>query len=213
MPLRIAMLPRDHRGYPVPHFVQWIDGKPEFPLFDPLKWKRCVGRHECWVCGQPLGRWFAFTVGPMCIINRISSEPPSHRECVEYAAQVCPFIINPAMRRVPTDRFGEVKPAGGKMDEGNPGTMALWITRKYEVFGTKTGPLIKMGDANELHWFRRGRRATPQEAADAFEVGAAKLIKVADTEAGEPAVIECVRLVIAARKLLPDPSLVREIAA
>ena len=31
MPARIARLPRDDRGYPVPAFVPWQDGKPYFP--------------------------------------------------------------------------------------------------------------------------------------------------------------------------------------
>lgn len=27
-----------------------------------------------------------FVVGPMCELNRISGEPPSHRECAEFSA-------------------------------------------------------------------------------------------------------------------------------
>jgi hypothetical protein len=30
LPLRMRGLPLDERGYPVPWFVAWIDGKPEF---------------------------------------------------------------------------------------------------------------------------------------------------------------------------------------
>ena len=37
MPSRIAALPVDERGYPVPWFVAWIDGKPEFRCADPAK--------------------------------------------------------------------------------------------------------------------------------------------------------------------------------
>jgi len=28
LPLAMRGLPRDHRGYPVPWFVAWVDGKP-----------------------------------------------------------------------------------------------------------------------------------------------------------------------------------------
>jgi hypothetical protein len=34
MPARFARLPADERGYPVPKFVEWIDGKPDFRCVD-----------------------------------------------------------------------------------------------------------------------------------------------------------------------------------
>jgi hypothetical protein len=211
-PARIATLRHDHRGYPVPFFVQWIDGKPEFPLFDPVKWKRCVDRKLCWICGHPLGRNLAFAVGPMCTINRVSSEPPQHRECAEYALRVCPFLINPAMRRLPTEKYGPVTPPGGVMDERNPGVMAMWVTPSYSILRTLTGPIIAMGDPSSVDWFTRGRIATAGEAAEAFKVGASKLLKAADAEAGEAGIVELTRLLVPARKLLPDPALVEDVA-
>jgi hypothetical protein len=213
MPDRIAKLPRDHRGYAVPFFVQFVDGKPVFPLFDPVKWMRCVGHKLCWICGEPLGRNYAFPLGPMCTINRVSSEPPSHLDCVVYALQVCPFLVNPRMVRVPVAKLGEVRGPGGEMDEGNPGVMAIWMTRSYSLLDTPTGPLIEVGDPFAVTWFSRGRAATPQEAADAFIAGAAKLMTNAGIEAGEDGIIEVTRLIIPARRLLPDPDLVREIIA
>lgn len=212
MPDRIAALPRDHRGYPVPFFVHWIDGKPEFPLFDPVKWRRCVNHKLCWICGVRLGRHLAFAVGPMCTINRVSSEPPQHRECAEYALRVCPFLINPVMRRVPTEKFGPVKPPGGIMFEGNPGVMAMWMTSSYSILRTRTGPIIAMGEPTSVEWFTRGRTATAAEAAEAFKAGSVTLLKAADAEAGEDGILELVKLLIPARKLLPDPSLVVEMA-
>jgi hypothetical protein len=38
MPESVGRLPVDHRGYPVPWFVAWIDGKPEFRCADGEKW-------------------------------------------------------------------------------------------------------------------------------------------------------------------------------
>ena len=213
MPDKIAALPRDHRGYPVPFFVQWVEGKPVFPLFDPVKWMRCVGHKLCWICGEPLGRNYAFPLGPMCTINRVSSEPPSHLDCAVYALRVCPFLVNPRMVRVPVAKLGEVRGPGGEMDQGNPGVMAIWMTRRYSLIDTETGPLIEVGDPFAVTWFSRGRAATPQEAADAFITGAAKLMTNAGIEAGEDGIIEITRLIIPARRLLPDPDLVREIIA
>jgi hypothetical protein len=212
MPPRIATLPRDHRGYPVPFFVQWMNGKPEFPIFDPHKWRRCVDHKLCWICGQRLGRHLAYAVGPMCTINRVSSEPAQHRECAEYALRVCPFLINPAMRRVPTEKYGSVTPPGGIMDERNPGVMALWVTPSFSILRTPNGPIISMGDPERVDWFTRGRAATATEAAEAFKVGAAKLLVHAEREAGEAGIVELVRLLIPARKLLPDPALLDEVS-
>ena len=214
MPDRIAKLPRDHRGYPVPFFVQWQDGLPIFPLFDPVKWMRCVGHKVCWLCGEPLGRNYAFPLGPMCTINRVSSEPPSHLDCVVYGLRVCPFLINPRMGRVPLAKLGRhVQEPAGEMDPGNPGVMAIWMTRSYSLLDTPTGPLIEVGDPFAVTWFSRGRAATAQEAADAFVAGAAKLMTNAGIEAGEDGIVEVTRLIIPARRLLPDPELVREIIA
>ena len=51
MPDRMKLLPIDDRGYPVPWFVDWIDGKPEFRAMDPTKWRRAVTEQRCWTCG------------------------------------------------------------------------------------------------------------------------------------------------------------------
>jgi hypothetical protein len=210
MPPRIAVLPRDHRGYPVPFFVQWSrDGVPLFPIFDPHKYRRCVTHNLCWLCGQPLARNVVFVVGPMCTINRISSEPPSHLDCTTYGLRVCPFMVNPAMRRVPTERFGEVQSPAGIMDEGNPGVMAQWLTREYKITRLPNGPLIDMGDPSDVFWWTRGRFATSQEAANAMQAGAAKLGAVAAEHEGASGVAFVAKQLRIARGLLPDPSLLQ----
>lgn len=37
LPRRMAELPTDHIGRPVPWFVAWIDGKPDFRVIGPGK--------------------------------------------------------------------------------------------------------------------------------------------------------------------------------
>src|SRR5258708_1131539 len=103
VPSRIAVLPKDQRGYHVPWFVAWIDGVPDFRVIGGGKLPHAVREKLCWVCGQPLGGFMAFMIGPMCAVNRISSEPPSHRECAVYSARVCPFLSNPEMKRRETN--------------------------------------------------------------------------------------------------------------
>lgn len=51
LPERMRNLPVDGRGYPVPFFVAWKDGKPEFRAMDNLKFFDCMNRRLCWVCG------------------------------------------------------------------------------------------------------------------------------------------------------------------
>lgn len=85
LPVRLRKLPVDARGYPVPWFVDWIEGPegrvPEFRAMDPRKWVRAVKERLCWVCGEALGRWLVFPIGPMCAITRTTAEPPSHLDC------------------------------------------------------------------------------------------------------------------------------------
>src|SRR5215831_18617572 len=114
LPRRMKALPVD-RGYPVPWFVEWIDGVPDFRIMDGRKLVRAVRERLCWVCGQPLGSFLAFTVGPMCAVNRISSEPPSHRDCAVFSAKACPFLTRPTMRRREAGRPEEAEQPGGMM--------------------------------------------------------------------------------------------------
>lgn len=108
IPDRIKRLPVDHRDFPVPWFVQWFDdGKPsdfgigtaDFRVIDARKIGVAIRERRCWVCGDRLGVHLAFLIGPMCAVNRVISEPPSHRECAEFSAQTCPFLSRPRMRR------------------------------------------------------------------------------------------------------------------
>ena len=98
MPSRIARLPTD-RGFPVPWFVAWIDGKPDFRVIAPGRVAEAVNKGKCWVCGGTLFGTRAYVVGPMCAVNRTSAEPPSHRDCARYSAKACPFLSRPTMRR------------------------------------------------------------------------------------------------------------------
>ena len=55
LPDRMKALPVDKRGYPVPKFVEWIDGEPDFRVVSPSHMARCFRHHRCWICGEPLG--------------------------------------------------------------------------------------------------------------------------------------------------------------
>lgn len=68
-PARIAKLPRDPRGYPIPRFVEWVDGKPDFRSTSVEHWKRCAKHRVCWICGDQCGRFLAYVSGPGISFN------------------------------------------------------------------------------------------------------------------------------------------------
>src|SRR4051794_18590296 len=125
MPPSVARLPRDERGFPIPWFVSWQDGEHDFRVMDTDKLHRIVrGDRSCWVCGGQLRSKSAYVIGPMCAVNRISSEPTSHVECAEYAAQACPFLANPKRVRKDAEHTPFDQPIKGMAGVGilrNPG--------------------------------------------------------------------------------------------
>ena len=192
-PANIARLPRDHRGYPVPWFVEWIDGKPDFRIASGRRFRHALRLNLCWVCGTPRSRRATFVVGPMCAINRTSSEPPSHRVCAVYAAQACPFLTDPARRRggahLPDDYTG---PAG-VMIERNPGVSLLWTSRDFAPYNVhaqgpaNAGTLIDIGTPTSVEWWAHGRAATRAEVLASIDDGLPALAEIADAQGPEAA--------------------------
>jgi hypothetical protein len=215
LPARMLELPRDHRGFPVPWFVQWQDGKPIFPAFDSRKFRSAVEDNRCWVCGGKLLPSFVFVIGPMCVVNRVTAEPPCHRECAEYSARACPFLSRPRMGRVPTDKYlpegEEVSVIGGIASTGNPGAAVTWTTNRYHVDHVENGVVIRIGPASSTRWWRHGHIASPEEAAEALRAGCERLMKTAATLDGEEGVAVLVQMIGRARKHLPEPKLLKEI--
>src|SRR4029077_20531487 len=135
IPPRIARLFRDSRGFPVPWFVQWCEnaerswpgvGPPDFRVTDSRRFAAAIKQHLCWVCGESLGRHQVFVIGPMCVVNRVTSEPPNHRDCAEFAVKACPFLTQPRMRRNVKNLPDESElPAGFHIDR-IPGATCLY---------------------------------------------------------------------------------------
>lgn len=171
MPERIRALPVSARGYPVPWFVALIDGVPDFRVVAPGRLTQAVKGRRCWVCGQPLGRYMAMTLGPMCAINRTVSEPPSHRDCAVFSARACPFLANPRMRRNEVALPEERTEAPGVHLRRNPGAVAVWITEGYTPFRAGDGVLFTFDDPVEITWFAEGRPATRAEVQASIDGG------------------------------------------
>lgn len=215
IPVKLRGRPFDKRGFLVPYFVAWFEegrvsferhGEPDHRVVDPLKMYRCVRLHRCWLCGQPLGSWRAFVLGPMCVVTRTTSEPASHYECALYAVRACPFLSRPAMRRNPTPFHTETTDAPGLHVDRNPGVHALWVAKGCEPFKARVGQpglLFRVFDpVKPPEWWREGRSATRDEVAAALESGT-PILRAKAEEEGPAAVRDLDALLILARDFLP----------
>jgi hypothetical protein len=210
IPTRLRRLPV-HRGYPVPFFVQWIDGVPEFRVMDGAKFKAAIEERLCWVCGGKLGKHMAFVIGSMCAVNKTSAEPPSHLECALWSAQYCPFLSRPKMVRREDEEVNN-NLLGTSSLPRNPGCAGVWVTNGYTLFkappgASATGYLIEMGEPTSVAWFAEGRHATRAEVEASIAGGMPVLEAMCETEQTPQDVararVELAKMAAAASKLLP----------
>jgi hypothetical protein len=202
MPDRFKKLPISDKGFPTPYFVGELDGKPDFRVIHPDRFADCYNKRLCWLCGEKLGQYLAFVIGPMCSINRISSEPPSHRECAEYAVRACPFLSKPRARRNEEGLPALEDMSAGNPIAHNPEAALIWITKSYKPIRAHNGVLFEIGDPVETLWFKEGRKATRAEIDAAIAKGFPLLWREASAE-GPEALEVLGRYMARAQKLLP----------
>lgn len=99
IPARMRRLPRDKHGRVVPWFVAFVDGQPDHRIARGEAAEEALRFKLCWVCGNPLGANLTFVIGPMCVVNRVTAEPPAHRDCAIYSAQVRRVARGPGAHR------------------------------------------------------------------------------------------------------------------
>jgi hypothetical protein len=176
LPHRMEALNLDDVGRPIPWFT-WVDpstGKPDFRVMDATRMRRAIQHRLCWVCGQHLGAYLTTVAGPMCGVNRISAEPPSHTECATWSAENCPFLVNPNKLR--RDKNLIAKGGAGVMVERNPGVSMLWTSKVSERFRSHAGGdgvLFRLGPPTAVRWLREGRPATRAEVLESMAGGIA----------------------------------------
>jgi hypothetical protein len=203
IPSRMSRRPISDKGFPVPWFVGKVNGAWDFRAIDTPKIAQAYHRRLCWLCGEALGQYLCFVIGPMCSINRVSSEPPSHRDCAEYAARACPFLARPNMRRNEKDLPGHLVDAPGIALEHNPGVTLIWITKSYRpISAGGRGVLFEIGEPIEAYWYREGRTATRAEIEASIAKGLPYLREIAATE-GYEAMRELDASVDRAKRLIP----------
>lgn len=179
LPRHMQGLPLDERGYPVPYFVQWIDGKPDFRLLDQEKFAKARVNGLCSVCGHKLGKFKSFVGGPMNVLQKLSGEPPMHRDCALFSVKACPFLLYPLSKRRDANLPPESRPVGEETDifyEDNPGITSIWTCTAYRE--SRTGRTFHFIDMTSLEWFTEGRGATADEIKTALIAARERLIKL-----------------------------------
>lgn len=184
LPPRMRSLPIDHRGYPVPYFVAWIDGKPDHRVMDAGKLPVAVRDGLCWMCGKKLGgRPHSFAIGPMCSITRTISEPPSHMDCLRFAVRACPWMTRPHAKRREAGLPEDLGPMSGVGLKRNPGVICLWTTPEWRPYrDDRGGVLFRLGNPVATEWYAEGRAATKREVQDSIESGLPLLTSIAEAE-------------------------------
>ena len=97
-PDRVAKLPKDHRGYPIPwNVMRGEDGTAFFTVNDDRKAHRALREELCPICGERLGRWRWFVGGPRSAFDPHGwyLDLPGHRECMHFALATCPYLAAP----------------------------------------------------------------------------------------------------------------------
>lgn len=182
VPPRMQKLAVDQRGYPVPWFVNWFGGKPDFRVVNAHKFVSAVSYGLCWICGEPTGKHKTFVVGPMCTVNRITSEPACHLDCAEFAVRACPFMVLPAAKRRDNLPAGTFSPPGVHIDR-NPGVSALWTTREYRLIPmTDNRRLISLGTPETVEWYAEGEPASRAQVQASLDEGFPTLWALARAE-------------------------------
>jgi hypothetical protein len=199
-------LPVDERGYPVPWFVAWIDGRPEFRCVTPGRVAQAIREGLCWVCGEPIKRdkRKTFVIGPMCAFNRVSAEPPNHRECAEYSATACPFLTRPKMHR--RENALPEHSDDPTMITRNPGVVCLWDTLSFQPIASSGRSVVfRIGDPVRVSWYSEGRTATRDEVIDSIRSGLPTLQRIAEEE-GAGALMEFRRVIKRTLQTFPIPA-------
>lgn len=188
-PTRMRRLPQDSAGRPVPYFVAWVDGKPDFRVMDGKKRVRAHVDKLCFTCGQPLLKHLktqspagTFVVGPMCVVNLVSAEPPSHHDCAVWSAQACPFLTNADKDRRRSNMPEGAENPAGIMIERNPGVCALVESHRWFVMPDDHGGMLFRFRAEAVTWMAGGRTATTGQIMESMETGIMALV---DMCAGE----------------------------
>lgn len=151
---------RPHRGgLPIP-WVTHVDenGVPDFRVHDNDK-RRLIHPHRlCQLCGEPMGEQVTFIGYPVSATTGVFGEPPQHRECLDFALEVCPWLTG----REPSGRPFGVEVSSGERPP-SPEQLIIWTCFAFEVERDPAGLtelVYRAGPAETIEWHRRPQEVT-----------------------------------------------------
>lgn len=142
LPDRMKQLPVSRSlGLPIPWYADIVDGEPEL-IHALARVGSAIDKQTCWICGQKLGQFIAFTMYPLITIEWAWNVryPPAHKECAIYCARV---PLSPLL----------------------PPVALVWICKGYKVRHSVaefvgTSITITPDPLIEGYWYTQGRTAT-----------------------------------------------------
>jgi hypothetical protein len=165
VPAALADLPRDSRGYPVPHGV-WRNpetGEHDFRILDQQLRLQSLKEKRCGVSGKLLreGEYW-FIGGPTSVAGRLFIDGPMLFEVAEFSLMTCPHLALSASqyrRSGVEDRF---HPAGTNLDK--PPILMLGMSRSYQLEESEDFVYVRAGPWRAISWWQAGRRLSKTEA-------------------------------------------------
>lgn len=161
IPRRMTTLRRTESGMPIPKFASWINGKPDFTVMDMTFMKSAITARRCGICGEPLGRYASFVGGPLSQLSGQYSEPPFHKDCAEFALQICPFILtgHNMRKNKPTAQIM----VNNKVSPENPKVFGL-VTATIGTYSFEPRYMtFFLTETAEPEWWYQGHRVTSDE--------------------------------------------------
>jgi len=140
----------------------------------------CHYYKRCFICGESLGQYKAFVLRPAAAVTRLCVVPPAHQDCAKFKA------ANLAARP-------------------DAGVVMVWVTRDYGLVPNDDIIQVRIGDAEQVFWYRADGCATRDEVRASFEDLLPELYDRAHA-VGERAVLELDTMVARATHLFPKHS-------
>ncbi|GLH30150.1 hypothetical protein WSS15_28000 [Acetobacter pasteurianus] len=170
IPSRMLNLRRLNSGLPIPKFATWEGDKPNLTVMNRDFFGTALRNKLCWICGQKMGRFASFVGGPKSTASKCFVEPPMHRDCAEFAMQVCPYLVtgnNERKNKLTPLEEKQHRSAG--TDPDNPIIFGMSISNDWHFISGENCFFLK--NVAEVIWWKHGKLASSKEAEKAVLEG------------------------------------------
>ncbi|MFC7501552.1 hypothetical protein ACOACQ_03450 [Nocardioides sp. CPCC 206347] len=175
VPSKMRRRPKDERwDLPVPAFAEGRHGV-DFQAADYKHFRALIAAGRCAMCGEAVERGIWWAVGePLSLKEgRFIAEAMGHRECVEYAVEVCPWLRVAVYRRM-SDRRDDTREVP---DPDKPAVWGLVQARNPQLYETGIEVFLSDVRLRKLYGYVGGRlQVVTREVAN-------ELLRAVDEEA------------------------------